>query len=239
MSSKFKKVIVGTAALTMSVLLAACGSQQSTTTKSTSSSSSSAPQTAESESTKAYRSANKMIRNHDYQGAYDRLNAVNNGSTQTKNLSTDLKNYLNAQEAYNNGDYDGAAGNLKELKSTSPAMKNAYAALQDKITSAKKGSSSATSSSTGAVSSSAVAKSSTSTPAANAAVSSETSESVVNNFANKMGFDGAKGYEIIPVAKNGSVYQFEVRQNNEDNTVASMIGIYQYNSQTGAVSKLQ
>lgn len=246
MSSKFKKVVVGTAALTMSVLLAACGGQQTTASKS-SSSSSSKPRTAENTSTKAYRSANRLIRNHNYQGAYEKLNNVNNRSTQAENLNADLKNYLSAQDAYNNGNYDQAAGNLKELKSTSPAMKDAYAALQDKITSAKKGNSNSVSSinsssspSARVVNSSSVTtKGNTGSQAANQAVSDETSSDVVNRFANKLGFDGAKGYEIIPTAKNGNIYRFEVRRNNQDNSVANMVGIYQYNSQTGAVTKLQ
>lgn len=244
MSSKFKKVIVGTAALTMSVLLAACGGQQTTANKSSGSSSSSTkPRTAENASTKAYQSANRLIRNHNYQGAYEELNNVNNRSTQAENLNTDLKNYLSAQNAYSNGNYDQAASNLKELKSTSPAMKDAYATLQDKITSAKKNSSRLTtgsgSSASAINSSNAATKSNTSSQAVNQAVSGETSDDVVNRFASKLGFDGAKGYEIIPTAKNGSVYRFEVRRNNQDNSVANMVGIYQYNSQTGAVNKLQ
>lgn len=246
MNKIIKKTIVGTAALTVSVLLAACG-QQSTT--SSSSSSSSKVRSSENESTKAYHSANRMIRNHDYQGAYDKLNAVNNRSGQADKLSTDLQNYISAKSAYDNGNYDQAVSNLKNLKSTSPAMRDAYASLQNKITSAKKNSYSSNNSSTTNVSrnssstSSAVAKNgssqSSSTTAANANVDSQTSDQVVTQFANKMGFAGSKGYEIIPTAKNGSVYRFEVRQNNQDNTVASMIGIYQYNSQTGAVTKLQ
>lgn len=245
MNKIIKKTIVGTAALTVSVLLAACG-QQSTT--SSSSSSSSKVRSSENESTKAYHSANRMIRNHDYQGAYDKLSAVNNRSGQADKLSTDLQNYLSAKSAYDNGNYDQAVSNLKDLKSTSPAMRDAYASLQNKITSAKKNSYSSNNSLTTNVSrssssaSSAVAKKSSSqssTTAANANVDSQTSDQVVTQFANKMGFVGNKGYEIIPTAKNGSVYRFEVRQNNQDNTVANMIGIYQYNSQTGAVTKLQ
>lgn len=244
MNKIIKKTIVGTAALTVSVLLAACG-QQSTT--SSSSSSSSKVRSSENESTKAYHSANRMIRNHDYQGAYDKLNAVNNRSGQVDKLSTDLQNYISAKSAYDNGNYDQAVSNLKDLKSTSPAMRDAYASLQNKITSAKKNSYSSNSSTTSVSRSSsstsaAVTKkgsSQSSSTAANANVDSQTSDQVVTQFANKMGFVGSKGYEIIPTAKNGNVYRFEVRQNNQDNTVASMIGIYQYNSQSGAVTKLQ
>lgn len=241
MNKVVKKTIVGTTALAVSLLLAACGQQS--TASSPSSSSSSKVRSTENESTKAYRSANRLIRNHDYQGAYDKLNTVNHRSGQIDKLSTDLQNYINAKSAYDNGAYDQAAGNLKNLKSTSPAMRDAYADLQDKITSAKKSSSSSssTTSTSRSSASSAVSSSSSqgSSTAANATVNSQTSDQVVTQFANKMGFVGNKGYEIIPTAKNGNVYRFEVRQNNEDNTVASMIGIYQYNSQTGVVTKLQ
>lgn len=239
MNKVVKKTIVGTAALTVSLLLAACGQQS--TASSPSSSSSSKVRSSENESTKAYRSANRLIRNHDYQGAADKLSAVRNRSGQADKLNTDLQNYMSAKSAYDNGNYDQAAGNLKNLKSTSPAMRDAYADLQNKITSAKKNvaSSSLATSRSSATSTVAKNSSSQSSTAANATVDSQTSDQVVTQFANKMGFIGNKGYEIIPTAKNGSVYRFEVRQNNQDNTVASMIGIYQYNSQTGAVTKLQ
>ena len=239
MNKVVKKTIVGTAALTVSLLLAACGQQS--TASSPSSSSSSKVRSSENESTKAYRSANRLIRNHDYQGAADKLSAVSNRSGQVDKLNTDLQNYMSAKSAYDNGNYDQAAGNLKNLKSTSPAMRDAYADLQNKITSAKKNvaSSSLATSRSSATSTVAKNSSSQSSTAANATVDSQTSDQVVTQFANKMGFIGNKGYEIIPTAKNGSVYRFEVRQNNQDNTVASMIGIYQYNSQTGAVTKLQ
>ena len=239
MNKVVKKTIVGTAALTVSLLLAACGQQS--TASSPSSSSSSKVRSSENESTKAYRSANRLIRNHDYQGAADKLSAVSNRSGQADKLNTDLQNYMSAKSAYDNGNYDQAAGNLKNLKSTSPAMRDAYADLQNKITSAKKNVASSSLATSRSSATSMVAKnsSSQSSTAANAKVDSQTSDQVVTQFANKMGFIGNKGYEIIPTAKNGSVYRFEVRQNNQDNTVASMIGIYQYNSQTGAVTKLQ
>lgn len=239
MNKVVKKTIVGTAALTVSLLLAACGQQS--TASSPSSSSSSKVRSSENESTKAYRSANRLIRNHDYQGAADKLSAVSNRSGQADKLNTDLQNYMSAKSAYDNGNYDQAASNLKNLKSTSPAMRDAYADLQNKITSAKKNVASSSLATSRSSATSMVAKnsSSQSSTAANATVDSQTSDQVVTQFANKMGFVGNKGYEIIPTAKNGSVYRFEVRQNNQDNTVASMIGIYQYNSQTGAVTKLQ
>lgn len=256
MKNMIKKAVVGVATLTASIMLVGCG-QQSATSSESSHSSSSVARSSESKSAKAYRAANRLIRKHDYQGAYERLNSVNNRSKQAENLNNDLQNYLAAQDSYNNGDYDKAASNLKNLKSTSPAMRNAYVALQNQITSAKKGNSSsssavvASSSDTSSSASSAASRkaannssttattnsSNSSSTTANQAAANQTSSDVVVSFANKMGFSG-KGYEIIPTAKNNNVYRFEVRRNNADNTVANMVGIYQYNSQTGAVTKL-
>ena len=150
---------------------------------------------------------------------------------------------MNAQKAYENGDYDGAKNNLKSQKSTSPAMRNAYADLQSKVSSAQGSTSSQTSSSTNSKqtnkqSSSTSSATQQSSSAANQAASDATSDNVVQQFANKMGFSGSQGYQIMPTGKTGNVYKFEVRQNNSDNTVASLIGIYQYNSQTGAVTKI-
>lgn len=122
-------------------------------------------------------------------------------------------------------------------------MRNAYADLQSKVSSAQGSTSSQTSSSTNnskqtnKQSGSTSAATQQSSSAANQAASDETSDNVVQQFANKMGFSGSQGYQIMPTGKTGNVYKFEVRQNNSDNTVANLIGIYQYNSQTGAVTK--
>lgn len=234
MNRTFKKVVLGAATLTASVLLAACG-QQTTNSQSASHHSSSATPSAESESSKAYHSANKLIKQGNYQAAYNKLNNVNHRSQQVSNLSADLAGYLDAKDQYSNGNYDQAANKLTNLKSSSPAMKSAYTALQNKITNAKKtSSSSVTSSSSNSVASSSASSSSASSQVA----SSQDSSSAVNNFANKMGFHG-NGYQITPTTKNGNNYRFEVRQNNQDNSVANMVGIYQYNNQTGVATKVQ
>lgn len=217
-SKFFKRISVGTAALAMVLALAGCGNNQSSVS-STKSSSSSA-RSSENESTKAVRSANRLIRNNNFQDAYDKLNQSSNRSNEANNLMTDLQNYMSAKQAYDNQDYQTAATNLKDQKSTSTAMRNAYTVLQAKVN--KKLSS----------------NSNSTKPAANQSASDQTSDSVITSFANKMGFDGSKGYAITPTAVNGHVYKLEVRQNNGDNTVANLIGIYQYNSQTGAVTKL-
>lgn len=227
MNRTFKKVVLGAATLTASVLLAACG-QQTTNSQSASHHSSSATPSAESESSKAYHSANKLIKQGNYQAAYNKLNNVNHRSQQVSNLSADLAGYLDAKDQYSNGNYDQAANKLTNLKSSSPAMKSVYTALQNKITNAKK-----TSSSNSVASSSA-----SSSSASSQVASSQDSSSAVNNFANKMGFHG-NGYQITPTTKNGNDYRFEVRQNNQDNSVANMVGIYQYNNQTGVATKVQ
>ena len=235
----FKKAMVGTAAVATIFALAGCG-KQSASSSDTSSSSTSSVRSSES---KAYRTANKLIQNHDYEGAYEQLSQLNDHNAQTEALADDLQSYMNAQKAYENGDYDGAKNNLKSQKSTSPAMRNAYADLQSKVSSAQGSTSSQTSSSTNSKqtnkqSSSTSSATQQSSSAANQAASDATSDNVVQQFANKMGFSGSQGYQIMPTGKTGNVYKFEVRQNNSDNTVASLIGIYQYNSQTGAVTKI-
>ena len=219
----FKNVSVGAAARTLVLTLAGCGNSQSASSTKSSSANSST-QSSENDSTKAVRSANRSIRNNNFQAAYENLNNTSNRSNEANNLKDDLQNYLTAKRAYDNGDYQTASNSLKPLKSTSTAMRDAYTTLQSKIN--KKQNAKATSSSS-------------SQRIANQQASDKTSDSVVEAFANKMGFTGEKGYSIIPTSANGSVYKLEVRQNNSDNTVSNMIGIYQYNSQTGAVTKLQ
>ena len=239
----FKKAMVGTAAVATIFALAGCG-KQSASSSDTSSSSTSSVRSSESKASKAYRTANKLIQNHDYEGAYEQLNQLNDHNAQTEALADDLQSYMNAQKAYENGDYNGAKNNLKSQKSTSTAMRNAYADLQSKVSSAQgstssQASSSANSKQTNKQSSSTSSATQQSSSAANQAASDATSDNVVQQFANKMGFSGSQGYQIMPTGKTGNVYKFEVRQNNSDNTVSNMIGIYQYNSQTGAVTKLQ
>ncbi|GGI63935.1 hypothetical protein [Limosilactobacillus caviae] len=240
----FKKAMVGTAAVATIFALAGCG-KQSASSSDTSSSSASSVRSSESKASKAYRTANKLIQNHDYEGAYEQLNNLNDHNAQTEALADDLQSYMDAQKAYENGDYDSAKSNLKSQKSTSTAMRNAYADLQDKVSSAQ-GSNSAKSQSatTASAKSNSNANSSTTksngqqSAVANQAAADATSSDVVQQFANKMGFSGSQGYQIMPTGKTGNVYKFEVRQNNSDNTVANLIGIYQYNSQTGAVTKI-
>ncbi|MCD7112236.1 hypothetical protein [Limosilactobacillus agrestis] len=233
----FKKAMVGTAAVATIFALAGCG-KQSASSSDTSSSSTSSVRSSESKASKAYRTANKLLQNHDYEGAYEQLNQLNDHNAQTEALADDLQSYMDAQKAYENGDYDSAKNSLKSQKSTSTAMRNAYADLQSKVSSAQGSNSSQTSSSTNKKAGSTNSSTQQSTPAANQAASDATSDNVVQQFANKMGFSGSQGYQIMPTGKNGNVYKFEVRQNNSDNTVASLIGIYQYNSQTGAVTKI-
>lgn len=238
----FKKAMVGTAAVATIFALAGCG-KQSASSSDTSSSSTSSVRSSESKASKAYRTANKLIQNHDYEGAYEQLNQLNDHNAQTEALADDLQSYMNAQKAYENGDYNGAKNNLKSQKSTSTAMRNAYADLQSKVSSAQgstssQASSSANSKQTNKQSSSTSSATQQSSSAVNQAASDATSDNVVQQFANKMGFSGSQGYQIMPTGKTGNVYKFEVRQNNSDNTVASLIGIYQYNSQTGAVTKI-
>ena len=235
MEKFFKKTVVGIAALTTSVVLAACGQQ--TASQQSSHSSSSTP-SAESESTKAYHSAEHLIRQGEYKAASNTLSGVSHSTKQVNNLNDDLRSYMSAEKSYSNGNYDEANDSLSSLKSNSSAMRGAYNELQNKISNAKKVSSSSCSS---AATSSSMTSAANSSSAASqqSTVAGQTSIDVVNNFASKMGFANNNGYSITPTAKNGNTYRFEVRQNNKDNTVANMVGIYQYNNQTGVATKIQ
>lgn len=221
----FNKVLTGSAALAIALTLAGCGHHDTTTTESSSSSVRSAKTASTSKQSSAYRSANKLIQNEDYQGAYDRLNSANNRSTQEDNLATDLQNYMSARNAYRSGNYTTAAATLKEQKSASPKMRKANKKLQKQIAKAQDSSSS-----------SSVAGNKTSSTSQSS--TDQTNDDVVVAFANKMGFSGDKGYQIVQTDKSGNTYKFEVRRSNGDNTVANLVGIYQYNNQTGAVTKL-
>lgn len=227
-SNGIKKVLVGSAALLATVTLAACGSNQASSESSNTSSSTT--------HTSAYDKATKQISAGKYQAALDTLNNSGSTSTKTKNLASDLQNYISARSAYDEGNYDQALTNLSAAKSGNKKMEAAYQALRAKITSAT---SSSESSTTSASSSSAASTStsSSSSSVANATAASSTSESVISQFASKMGFS-QQGYGIIPVSQNGNVYRFEVRQSNADNTVANLIGIYDYNADTGAVTQI-
>lgn len=219
------KLVTGSTAVLLAITLAACGSHHSTVTSSSSSSSVRSAKTSSTSS--AYRSANKMIKNKDYQGAYDRLNSVSNRSAQEENLATDLQNYLNARSSYQSGDYATASSTLKGQKSSSPAMREAYSSLQTQISKSQKSTASSASQAT-----------SSSSNATNGQTSDTTNDNVVVDFANKLGFTGSKDYQIIQTGKSGNTYKFEVRRNNGDGSVANLVGIYQYNSQSGAVTKL-
>lgn len=233
------KVALSTASLAMIFGLAGCGQKSSSNS---SSSSAKSTQVTESAADKAYKKANDLITQKKYQKAYDLLDDVENQNKKVEYLEEDLDSYLDAREDYNKGDYQEAEAELPGMKSDSKPMKKAYKALRVKISKAINGEVETSTtqnknSQSNKQSNSNVNSQSSSQKAANAAAAQATGENVVTNFANKMGFN-KKGYGIIPVSKNGNTYRFEVRQNNADNSVANMVGIYEYNSSTGAVTKI-
>lgn len=229
------KAALSTASLAMIFGLAGCGQKSSSNS---SSSSAKSTQVTESAADKAYKKANDLITQKKYQKAYDLLDDVENQNKKVEYLEEDLDSYLDAREDYNKGDYQEAEAELPGMKSDSKPMKKAYKALRVKISKAINGEvETSTTQNKNGQSNSNVNSQSSSQKAANAAAAQATGENVVTNFANKMGFN-KKGYGIIPVSKNGNTYRFEVRQNNADNSVANMVGIYEYNSSTGAVTKI-
>ena len=235
-----KRLMLGTVTVAAGISLVGCGSSTSTLS-SESSSESSQSTTKTTAASKARDQANNQIMSGQYKEALKTLLAVKNPDSQTRSMIKDLQKYLAAQDAYNDQEYDEAVNDLSSVSSNSKPMRSAFISMKNKAKQAQQAasaSSSAQSSQANSSSSSTTASSSSSSSSAvNSAAASQTGMDVINAFAAKMNFNQSS-YGIIPEGKDGDVYTFEVRQNNDDNTVAHLIGIYQYNAATGAVTKI-
>ncbi len=235
-----KRLMLGTVTVAAGISLVGCGSSTSTQS-SESSSESSQSTTKTTAASKARDQANNQIMSGQYKEALKTLLAVKNPDSQTRSMIKDLQKYLAAQDAYNDQEYDEAVNDLSSVSSNSKPMRSAFISMKNKAKQAQQAasaSSSAQSSQANSSSSSTTASSSSSSSSAvNSAAASQTGMDVINAFAAKMNFNQSS-YGIIPEGKDGDVYTFEVRQNNDDNTVAHLIGIYQYNAVTGAVTKI-
>lgn len=235
-----KRLMLGTVTVAAGISLVGCGSSTSTQS-SESSSESSQSTTKTTAASKARDQSNNQIMSGQYKEALKTLLAVKNPDSQTRSMIKDLQKYLAAQDAYNDQEYDEAVNDLSSVSSNSKPMRSAFISMKNKAKQAQQAasaSSSAQSSQVNSSSSSTTASSSSSSSSAvNSAAASQTGMDVINAFAAKMNFNQSS-YGIIPEGKDGDVYTFEVRQNNDDNTVAHLIGIYQYNAATGAVTKI-
>lgn len=235
-----KRLMLGTVTVAAGISLVGCGSSTSTQS-SESSSESSQSTTKTTAASKARDQANNQIMSGQYKEALKTLLAVKNPDSQTRSMIKDLQKYLAAQDDYNDQEYDEAINDLSSVSSNSKPMRSAFISMKNKAKQAQQAasaSSSAQSSQANSSSSSMMASSSSSSSSAvNSAAASQTGMDVINAFAAKMNFNQSS-YGIIPEGKDGDVYTFEVRQNNDDNTVAHLIGIYQYNAATGAVTKI-
>ena len=88
------------------------------------------------------------------------------------------------------------------------------------------------------------AKSSSQAPVAKESSSSSTtqttnedSNTVISQFASAAKLYGQSDLSFMITAQSGSDYTIEVRQNNAASDSANLVGIYQYNATSGAVSK--
>lgn len=239
-----KRLMLGTVTVAAGISLVGCGSSTSTQS-SESSSESSQSTTKTTAASKARDQANNQIMSGQYKEALKTLLAVKNPDSQTRSMIKDLQKYLAAQDAYNDQEYDEAVNDLSSVSSNSKPMRSAFISMKNKAKQAQQAasasssaqSSQANSSSSSTTTSSSSSSSSAVNSAVNSAAASQTGMDVINAFAAKMNFNQSS-YGIIPEGKDGDVYTFEVRQNNDDNTVAHLIGIYQYNAATGAVTKI-
>lgn len=235
-----KRLMLGTVTVAAGISLVGCGSSTSTQS-SESSSESSQSTTKTTAASKARDQANNQIMSGQYKEALKTLLAVKNPDSQTRSMIKDLQKYLAAQDAYNDQEYDEAVNDLSSVSSNSKPMRSAFISMKNKAKQAQQAASTSSSSQSSQANSSssstAASSSSSSSSAVNSAAASQTGMDVINAFAAKMNFNQSS-YGIIPEGKDGDVYTFEVRQNNDDNTVAHLIGIYQYNAATGAVTKI-
>lgn len=235
-----KRLMLGTVTVAAGISLVGCGSSTSTQS-SESSSESSQSTTKTTAASKARDQANNQIMSGQYKEALKTLLAVKNPDSQTRSMIKDLQKYLAAQDAYNDQEYDEAVNDLSSVSSNSKPMRSAFISMKNKAKQAQQAASASfsaqSSQANSSSSSTAASSSSSSSSAVNSAAASQTGMDVINAFAAKMNFNQSS-YGIIPEGKDGDVYTFEVRQNNDDNTVAHLIGIYQYNAATGAVTKI-
>lgn len=236
--TSMKRLMLGMASVMVMFGLAGCGSTSTQSSESSSASSQSSTKTTAA--SKARDTANNQIMSGQYKEALKTLLAVKNPDSQTRSMIKDLQKYLAAQDAYNDQEYEEAASDLASVSSSSKPMRSAFISMKNKVKQAQQSASTSSTSQTGTSTSnstSASSAASSSSSAANSQAASQTGMDVIDAFAAKMSFNQSS-YGIIPEGKDGDVYTFEVRQNNDDNTVAHLIGIYQYNAVTGAVEKI-
>lgn len=206
------------------LVLGGCGNSQTSGDSSSSSSSTATSQSSQSNaSTQAIKKAKTLIADGEYAQALTTLQDVTSPSTKVKNLISEVKQLIQAESDYKNGNYNSAENSTNTLqKSDTDEVQQAASGLADKISSAKSSSSSATTSSQA---------SSTS------ATSDENQNTVISKFASAVGFYGKSGYSFTIDSQSGQTYTIEVRHDNQDGSVANLVGIYQYNASTGAVNK--
>lgn len=236
--TSMKRLMLGMASVMVMFGLAGCGSTSTQSSESSSASSQSSTKTTAA--SKARDTANNQIMSGQYKEALKTLLAVKNPDSQTRSMIKDLQKYLAAQDAYNDQEYEEAASDLASVSSSSKPMRSAFISMKNKVKQAQQSASTSSVSQTSTSTSnstSASSAASSSSSAANSQAASQTGMDVIDAFAAKMSFNQSS-YGIIPEGKDGDVYTFEVRQNNDDNTVAHLIGIYQYNAVTGAVEKI-
>ena len=236
--TSMKRLMLGMASVMVMFGLVGCGSTSTQSSESSSASSQSSTKTTAA--SKARDTANNQIMSGQYKEALKTLLAVKNPDSQTRSMIKDLQKYLAAQDAYNDQEYEEAASDLASVSSSSKPMRSAFISMKNKVKQAQQSASTSSASQTSTSTSnstSASSAASSSSSAANSQAASQTGMDVIDAFAAKMSFNQSS-YGIIPEGKDGDVYTFEVRQNNDDNTVAHLIGIYQYNAVTGVVEKI-
>ncbi|WP_010623201.1 hypothetical protein ABTQ33_10420 [Paucilactobacillus suebicus] len=221
-------------AIACTLVLSGCGNgkQDSKSSNTSGSNAQTEQSTTKNDAQRIVKKAKKLITAGEYEQALSLLQKIKSPTNQDKRLIKDVKKLIESESDYKNGNYSSAESSTNSLQqSDTTEVSNAAASLSSKIDSAK--TSSAASSSTSGT----VAANNASSSTASSTTSDSTNNSVISKFASAIGLYGKSGYGFTIDSQSGSTYTIEVRQNNQANDVANLVGIYQYNSSTGAVTK--
>lgn len=244
MTNKLGKQIsvLGVLVVVAGITLSGCGNGNQNSSQSSSTSSSATTSSTSNASTKAVKAAKQLIASGNYEKALTTLQDVASPSAKVNNLISEVKKLIQAESDYKTGRYTSAESSTATLKqSSNDEVSQAANDLAGQIKTAKNSDSTTSSSTSSATTSSTSSNSRAVTNSSSSTTTTTTDEddnSVIAKFASAIGYYGKSGYGFTITSQSGQNYTIEVRQDNEAGDVANLIGIYHYNSSTGAVSKV-
>lgn len=181
-----------------------------------------------------YLAAKDAYNDQEYAEASSDLSSVSSSSKPMRSAYIGLQNKVKQAQSSDSNEASTSLAASSSIKGTTASRQSSS---QSNGTDSSSSNATATATATSSrQSNNSRTATSASSSVANSQAAEQTAMNVIDAFADKMNFNDSS-YGIIPEGKNGNVYTFEVRQNNDDNSVSHLIGIYQYNAVTGAVTK--